>query len=102
MLAMIGGIITPPRLLANLSSGARGELSPLCAFFGGIVGQEAVKAATTKSLLMLLAKDIAHDAELALRGYTVMRLSYAQIVHDWPAVERSIRRALAARLHLAS
>lgn len=47
-------------------------------------------------------KDIAHDAELALRGYTVMRLSYAQIVHDWPAVERSIRRALAARLHLAS
>lgn len=49
-----------------------------------------------------LAPDIAHDTELALRGYTVMRLSYAQIVHDWPAVERSIRRALAARLHLAS
>ena len=47
-------------------------------------------------------KDIAHDAELALRGYTVVRLSYGQIIHDWPAVERSIRRALAARLHLAS
>lgn len=29
-----------PRLLANLASGSRGELSPLCAFFGGIVGQE--------------------------------------------------------------
>lgn len=47
------------------------------------------------------AKDIAHDAELRLRGYTVLRLSYGQIVHDWPAVERRIRRALAAGLHLA-
>jgi len=47
-------------------------------------------------------KDIAHDAELTLRGYTVLRLSYAQIVYDWPAVERRIRSALAARLHLAS
>jgi very-short-patch-repair endonuclease len=47
------------------------------------------------------AKDIAHDAELRLRGYTVLRISYAQIVHDWPAVERRIRRALAAGLHLS-
>ena len=47
------------------------------------------------------AKDIAHDAELRLRGYTVLRLSYGQVVHDWPAVERRIRRALAAGLHLA-
>ena len=44
-------------------------------------------------------KDIAHDAELRLRGYTVLRFSYAQVVHDWPGVERTIRRALAAGLH---
>ena len=43
--------------------------------------------------------DIAHDAELRLRGFTVLRLSYAQIVHDWPGVERIIDRALAAGLH---
>lgn len=47
-------------------------------------------------------KDIAHDAELTLRGYTVLRVSYVQIVHDWPSVERRIRSAIAARLHLAS
>lgn len=29
-----------PRLLANLASGSRGELAPLTAFFGGVVGQE--------------------------------------------------------------
>jgi very-short-patch-repair endonuclease len=46
--------------------------------------------------------DIAHDAELRLRGYTVLRFSYAQVVHDWPSVERSIRRALAAGLHVAA
>lgn len=44
-------------------------------------------------------KDIAHDAELRLRGYTVLRFSYRQIVHEWPAVERIICRALAAGLH---
>ena len=46
------------------------------------------------------SSDIAHDAELRLRGYTVLRISYSQIVHDWPAVESRIRRALAAGLHL--
>lgn len=46
-------------------------------------------------------KDIAHDAELRLRGYTVLRFSYAQIVHDWPGVERVLRRALVVGLHLA-
>jgi very-short-patch-repair endonuclease len=44
--------------------------------------------------------DIAHDAELRLRGYTVFRFSYAQIVHDWPSVEATVRRAVAAGLHL--
>lgn len=45
--------------------------------------------------------DIAHDAELRLRGYTVIRLSYAQIIHDWPSVENLLRRAVTAGLHLA-
>jgi very-short-patch-repair endonuclease len=47
------------------------------------------------------AKDIAHDAELRLRGYTVLRFSYAQIVHEWPFVERTVRRAVGAGLHCA-
>lgn len=46
--------------------------------------------------------DIAHDAELRLRGYTVIRLSYHQIVRDWPATERMLRRILAQGLHLAA
>lgn len=37
-----------PRLLANLASGSRGEIAPLCAFFGGVVGQEVMKAASGK------------------------------------------------------
>ncbi|RKS94349.1 very-short-patch-repair endonuclease [Microbacterium sp. AG790] len=45
------------------------------------------------------SKDISHDAELRLRGYTVLRFSYAQVVHDAAGVERAIRRALAAGLH---
>lgn len=47
-------------------------------------------------------KDIAHDAELRLRGYTVLRFSYEQIVHRWGDVESIIRRALAAGLHRAA
>lgn len=43
-------------------------------------------------------KDVAFDAELRLRGYTVLRFTYAQVLHDWPAVERAIARALAAGL----
>jgi very-short-patch-repair endonuclease len=46
-------------------------------------------------------KDVAGDAELILRGYTVLRFTYAQIEHDWPAVERTIARAVAAGAHLA-
>lgn len=44
-------------------------------------------------------KDLAHDAELRLRGYTVLRFSYAQVVHGGEIVLRTIRRALAAGLH---
>ena len=36
------------RLMRNLASGARGELSPMCAFFGGIAAQEVMKAASGK------------------------------------------------------
>ncbi|MFK4790378.1 endonuclease domain-containing protein [Microbacterium sp. ZW T5_56] len=39
-------------------------------------------------------RDVAHDAELLLRGYGVLRFTYAQVVHDWPNVQRTIRRAL--------
>jgi hypothetical protein len=47
------------------------------------------------------SRDVAHDAELRLRGYTVLRFTYAQIIHDWPAVARAISRAVAAGAHLA-
>ncbi|MGO2470853.1 MAG: endonuclease domain-containing protein [Microbacterium gubbeenense] len=40
-------------------------------------------------------QDIAHDRQLALMGYTVLRYSYHDIVYDWPRVEREIRAAIA-------
>lgn len=46
--------------------------------------------------------DIAHDAELRLRGFTVLRVSYRQVVHEWPSVERMLRRAVAQGLHRAA
>lgn len=46
-------------------------------------------------------RDVMHDAELRLRGYTVLRFTYAQVLHDWAAVERAIARAVAAGLHRA-
>ena len=46
------------------------------------------------------ARDAAHDAELTLRGYTVLRFTYAQIVHDWAETERRILRAMSAGFHL--
>ncbi|MFT4219938.1 MAG: DUF559 domain-containing protein [Microbacterium sp.] len=45
-------------------------------------------------------RDVRHDAELRLRGYTVLRFTYAHVLHDWPSVERTIARAVAAGLHL--
>ncbi|WP_308291259.1 endonuclease domain-containing protein [Microbacterium ureisolvens] len=47
------------------------------------------------------SKDVAFDAELTLNGYTVFRFTYAQIMHDWDTVERTIARAIAAGAHLA-
>ena len=48
------------------------------------------------------SSDVAHDAELRLRGYTVLRFTYSQIVREWPTVERAVSRAIAAGLHLAA
>lgn len=45
-------------------------------------------------------RDVAHDRELQLRGYTVLRFTYAHVIHDWPAVGRAIARAIAAGHHL--
>ena len=46
-------------------------------------------------------KDNRHDAELLLRGYHVIRVSYAQVMFDWPAVQSLIQDAVARGLHLA-
>ena len=45
--------------------------------------------------------DIAHDAALMAAGYYVIRLSYGQILDDWPTVQDVIARAVAAGLHRA-
>lgn len=47
-------------------------------------------------------RDITHDAELRLRGYTVLRFSYAQVIHRWPEVERILADAISRGLHLAA
>lgn len=43
--------------------------------------------------------DIAHDAQLMLMGYHVIRVGYAQVVHDWPSVQVLLMRAIAQGLH---
>jgi very-short-patch-repair endonuclease len=45
-------------------------------------------------------RDMEHDAELMHRGYTVLRFSYSQVLHDWPHVARTIARAIARGAHL--
>ncbi|MFK4852459.1 endonuclease domain-containing protein [Microbacterium sp. ZW T6_19] len=47
------------------------------------------------------SEDIRHDAELRLMGYTVIRVSYTQIMFEWPMVQDLIMRAVAQGLHLA-
>lgn len=47
-------------------------------------------------------EDIRHDAQLKLMGYHVIRVSYHQIVNDWPAVQAVIIRAVAQGLHRAA
>lgn len=44
--------------------------------------------------------DNKHDAELRLRGYTVIRVGYAQVMGDWPSVQQQIMLAIGQGLHL--
>lgn len=44
--------------------------------------------------------DNQHDAELRLRGYTVIRVGYDQVMCHWPEVQSLIMRAIAQGLHL--
>jgi very-short-patch-repair endonuclease len=48
------------------------------------------------------SEDIRHDAELRLMGYHVIRVSYAQLMYDWPMVQDLIMRAIAQGLHLTA
>lgn len=48
------------------------------------------------------SEDIRHDAELRLMGYHVIRVSYAQMMFDWPLVQDLIMRAVAQGLHRAA
>lgn len=45
--------------------------------------------------------DNRHDAELALRGYHVIRVTYAQLLFDWPAVQQLLMDSIAQGKHLA-
>ncbi len=45
------------------------------------------------------AGDVAHDAALALRGYHVIRITYGQLVGDWPSVQALVLDAIARGLH---
>lgn len=46
--------------------------------------------------------DIRHDALLLLHGFHVIRLSYEQVMADWPSVQDTITRAIGLGLHLAA
>jgi very-short-patch-repair endonuclease len=46
-------------------------------------------------------RDIRADARLVLRGYTVLRFDWYQIMFEWPEVERTLLLAVAQGLHLA-
>ena len=46
--------------------------------------------------------DNRHDAELRLMGYHVIRISYRQMMFEWPMVQDLIMRAVAQGLHRAA
>lgn len=48
------------------------------------------------------SEDIRHDAELSLMGFHVIRISYQQLMFEWPTVQDLIMRAVAQGLHLAA
>ncbi|MFB4352147.1 type IV toxin-antitoxin system AbiEi family antitoxin domain-containing protein [Microbacterium sp. LS_15] len=45
------------------------------------------------------SEDIRHDADLRLMGFHVIRVSYTQVMFDWPTVQDLIMRAVAQGLH---
>ncbi len=45
-------------------------------------------------------RDVRHDRDLIARGYTVLRFTYADVVHHWPRVQRAIALAIAQGRHL--
>lgn len=47
------------------------------------------------------ASDRRHDAELMLRGYTIIRVGYSEVVHEWEKVQGLILDAIARGQHLA-
>lgn len=47
-------------------------------------------------------RDLHHDTQLVLLGYTVLRFDYQQILFDWPHVQTTILTAMAQGLHLAA
>lgn len=47
------------------------------------------------------ASDNEHDAELRLAGYHPIRVTYWQLMHDWPRVQELILQAIAQGLHVA-
>lgn len=46
-------------------------------------------------------KDLVRDAAASALGYETLRFDYAQVVHDWPAVQTAILAALARLAELA-
>ena len=48
------------------------------------------------------SRDIAYDALLLAAGYHVIRVSYEQVIDDWPVVQDRIARAVAAGIHRAT
>ena len=48
------------------------------------------------------ASDIAHDTELMLRGYFVIRVGYDEVVNHWEDVHDRIVAAIAQGLHLVA
>lgn len=45
------------------------------------------------------SEDIRHDAALKLMGFHVIRISYTQMMDEWPMVQDQIMRAVAQGLH---
>ncbi|WP_427868787.1 type IV toxin-antitoxin system AbiEi family antitoxin domain-containing protein [Leucobacter luti] len=48
------------------------------------------------------ADDNAHDGQLRLHGFSVIRMGYDQVTAEWPATQQLIMRAVAEGLHNAS